>query len=110
MRTGGPKPANVEEYFDAVAEPVGTTLNKVRAIIKSIVPKRATEGLSWGMRAFKEHCGLFPMSTALIDEMADELTAYQTSKGTLQFTISETGRGVDQEDGQGAGRTERGKN
>ena len=100
MRTGGPKPATVDEYLDAVPEPARTTLNKVRAIIKSVVPKEATEGLSYGMpafkykgplfayAAFKEHCSLFPMSAALIDEMADELTAYRTSKGTLQFPMN----------------------
>ena len=92
--------ATVDEYLDAVSEPARTTLNKVRAIIKSVVPKEATEGLSYGMpafkykgplfayAAFKEHCSLFPMSAALIDEMADELTAYRTSKGTLQFPMN----------------------
>ena len=100
MRSGEPKPATVDEYLDAVSEPARTTLNKVRAIIKSVVPKEATEGLSYGMpafkykgplfayAAFKEHCSLFPMSAALIDEMADELTAYRTSKGTLQFPMN----------------------
>ena len=100
MRSGELKPATVDEYLDAVSEPARTTLNKVRAIIKSVVPKEATEGLSYGMpafkykgplfayAAFKEHCSLFPMSAALIDEMADELTAYRTSKGTLQFPMN----------------------
>lgn len=98
MRTGA-KPTSVEEYLEAVPEPARTSLHKVRAIIKSVVPKEATEGLSYGMpafhykgalfgyAAFKKHCSLFPMSAALIDEMADELTAYRTSKGTLQFPV-----------------------
>ena len=100
MRTSGPKPTTVEEYLEAVPEPARTSLNKIRAMIKSVVPKEATEGLSYGMpafkykgplfayAAFKEHCSLFPMSAALIDTMADELTAYRTSKGTLQFPLN----------------------
>ena len=99
MRTGGANPATVDDYLDAVPEPARTSLIKVRAIIKSVVPREATEGLSYGMpafhykgalfgyAAFKQHCSLFPMSAALIDQMADELTAYRTSKGTLQFPL-----------------------
>ena len=100
MRTGGPKPTTVEEYLDAVPEPARASLIKVRAIIQSVVPKEATEGLSYGMpafqykgalfgyAAFKEHCSLFPMSAALIDQMAEELKDYRTSKGTLQFPMN----------------------
>jgi len=37
--------------------------------------------------AFKNHCSLFPMQASLIDAMKDELKAYRTSKGTLQFPV-----------------------
>jgi uncharacterized protein YdhG (YjbR/CyaY superfamily) len=91
--------AAVEAYLAKVPEPARTTLEKVRATIRSAVPKETTEGMSYGMpafrykgalvgyAAFKDHCSFFPMSAALIDEMADELKGYRTSKGTLQFPM-----------------------
>jgi uncharacterized protein YdhG (YjbR/CyaY superfamily) len=38
-----------------------------------------------GYAAFKAHCSFFPMSGRLVEEFADELKAYKTSKGTIQF-------------------------
>jgi uncharacterized protein YdhG (YjbR/CyaY superfamily) len=87
----------VEAYLAKVPEPARTTLQKVRATIRSAVPKEATEGLSYGMpafrykgalvayAAFKDHCSFFPMQASLIDQMKDELKNYRTAKGTLQF-------------------------
>jgi len=92
-------PEAVDAYLARVPEPACTTLRKVRATIRSVVPKEATEGLSYGMpafrykgalvayAAFKDHCSFFPMQASLIDEMKDELGAYRTSKGTLQFPL-----------------------
>ena len=92
-------PEGVEAYLAKVPEPARTTLLKVRATIRSVVPEETTEGLSYGMpafrykgtlvayAAFKDHCSFFPMQASLIDEMKDELTAYRTAKGTLQFPL-----------------------
>jgi uncharacterized protein YdhG (YjbR/CyaY superfamily) len=89
----------VEAYLARVPEPACSTLRKVRATIRSVVPKETTEGLSYGMpafrykgalvayAAFKDHCSFFPMQASLIDEMKDELGAYRTAKGTLQFQL-----------------------
>jgi uncharacterized protein YdhG (YjbR/CyaY superfamily) len=89
----------VEAYLAKVPEPARTTLAKVRATIRSAAPKEATEGISYGMPAFRyegalvgyaafnDHCSFFPMSAALIDTMADELKGYRSSKGTLQFPL-----------------------
>jgi uncharacterized protein YdhG (YjbR/CyaY superfamily) len=92
-------PEAVDAYLARVPEPACDTLRKVRATIRSVVPKEATEGLSYGMpafrykgalvayAAFKDHCSFFPMQASLIDEMKDELGAYRTAKGTLQFPL-----------------------
>ena len=100
MRSSGgtkPKIADVDSYLAQVHEPARTTLQKVRATIRSVVPPETTEGLSYGMpafrykgalvayAAFKDHCSFFPMQASLLDEMRDELKNYRTSKGTLQF-------------------------
>ena len=96
------KPTNgiaaVEAYLARVPEPARTTLEKVRATIRAVVPEGTVEVLSYGMpafryngralvayAAFKDHCSFFPMQASLIDEMKDELKSYRTSKGTLQF-------------------------
>jgi len=91
-------PKDVEEYLAGVPEPARSTLNRVRATIRSVVPKETTEAISYGMptfkyrgkglvaiAAFKQHCSLFPMSGAVIEKFKDELEGFHTSKGTLQF-------------------------
>lgn len=35
--------------------------------------------------AFKDHCSLFPMSTAVLDAYDDELKPFRSGKGTLRF-------------------------
>lgn len=90
----------VDEYLAGVPEPARGTLENVRRRIKAAVPLGATEGLSYGMPAFKQngkalvayaafknHCSLFPMSGAVIETLQDELKSYTTSKGTIQFPI-----------------------
>ena len=90
--------AAVDAYLARVPEPARTTLEKVRATIRAVVPEGTVEVLSYGMpafryngralvayAAFKDHCSFFPMQASLIDEMKDELKSYRTSKGTLQF-------------------------
>lgn len=101
MRTSkSEKPiSDVNSYLAKVPEPARTTLNKIRATIRSAVPPETTEGLSYGMpafhykgalvayAAFKDHCSLFPMQASLIDDLQKELKNYRTSKGTLQFPL-----------------------
>jgi uncharacterized protein YdhG (YjbR/CyaY superfamily) len=90
---------DVESYLAACPEPHRGTLERIRAAIGSAVPKEATEAISYGMpsfqykgglvayAAFKAHCSFFPMSGRLIEEFAEELKAYKTSKGTIQFAV-----------------------
>jgi uncharacterized protein YdhG (YjbR/CyaY superfamily) len=91
--------ADVDAYLAAVPEPARSTLEKVRATIRSAVPPDATECLSYGMpafryngvlvsyAAFKNHCSFFPMQASLTDTMTDDLKPYRTSKGTLRFAL-----------------------
>ena len=94
---GHSQAADVDAYLARIPEPARTTLEKLRATIRSVVPPETTEELSYGIpafryrgglvgyAAFKKHCSFFPMQASLIDEMKDELKTYRTSKGTLQF-------------------------
>jgi uncharacterized protein YdhG (YjbR/CyaY superfamily) len=89
-------PETVDEYLKRVAEPARTTLKKVRAVIRSVAPSEATEGISYGIPTFKykgmlasfaafsDHCSLFPGAGPTI-EFKNELKNFQTSKGTIRF-------------------------
>lgn len=89
----------VDAYLARVPEPARSTLGKIRAAIRSVAPPEATEKLSYGMpafhykgalvayAAFKGHCSFFPMSGRLLDSVGDEVAAYRTAKGTLQFPL-----------------------
>ena len=73
-------------------------LEKLRATIRAVVPKDATEVISYRMAAFKtrrilvwyaafsDHCSLFP-GAAMIEQFKNELKSFRTSKGTIQFTL-----------------------
>src|ERR1035441_3554265 len=91
-------PKTVDEYLARVPEPARTTLNKIRAVIRSVVPSETTEAISYGVPTFKykvpviwfaafsKHCSLFP-TAAVIEKFQNELKDYRTSKGTIQFPV-----------------------
>jgi uncharacterized protein YdhG (YjbR/CyaY superfamily) len=90
---------NVDEYLAAVPEPARTTLNTIRAMIRSVVPPETTEAITYGIptfkykgsllafAAFKNHCSLFPMSLAVIDTLKKELKPFLASKGTIRYPL-----------------------
>ncbi|MFZ0306869.1 MAG: DUF1801 domain-containing protein [Candidatus Sulfotelmatobacter sp.] len=89
-------PQTVDQYLAGVPDSARTTLNKVRAVIRSVAPAEATEGISYGIPTFKykgmlasfaafsDHCSLFPGAGPTI-EFKNELKDFQTSKGTIRF-------------------------
>jgi len=91
-------PKSIDGYLAGIPEPARSTLNKIRAAIRSAAPPDAVETISYGMPAFKykkvlvwfaafsDHCSLFP-TASIIQEFKDELKGYATSKGTIQFPI-----------------------
>ena len=88
---------NVDEYLAAVPKEARAALEKLRRTIKAAAPM-ATETISYqmpmykhhgmvvGFAAFKNHCSLFPGS-GVMDAYKKELKDYETSKGTIRFTI-----------------------
>jgi len=90
---------NVDEYLAAVPEPARTTLNTIRAVIRSAVPPETSEAITYGIptfkykgsllafAAFKNHCSLFPMSLAVIDTFKNELKPFLASKGTIRYPL-----------------------
>ena len=96
--SGGGVPKTVDEYLAGVPEPARSTLQKVRAAIRSAASAEAAEVISYRMPAFKHngvlvwyaaftnHCSLFP-TAAVIAAFQGELKEFTISKGTIQFPI-----------------------
>ena len=92
-------PKTVDEYFAGVPEPARSVLSKMREAIRSCVPPQATETISYRIpavkhkgvlvwyAAFSNHCSLFP-TASVIEALANELTGFSTSKGTIHFPIN----------------------
>lgn len=88
---------NIDEYIAGFPEDTRKILEEVRATIQKAVPK-ATEVISYQMPAFKlngvlvyfaaykNHIGFYPTSSP-IKFFSEELKAFKTSKGAIQFPI-----------------------
>ena len=71
---------------------------KLRAAIRSVLPRDATEIISYQIpafarggvivwyAAFADHVSVFPRGSVLT-KFKDELTGFKTSKGTVQFPL-----------------------
>lgn len=96
--TKGVSANTVDAYFAAVPGPARNLLEKLRLVIRSAVPKDATEVISYRIPAFRQdkiivwyaafsgHCSLFP-TAAVIERFKPELKGYTISKGTIQFPL-----------------------
>jgi uncharacterized protein YdhG (YjbR/CyaY superfamily) len=89
---------NIDEYLATQPPKTREVLEKLRRIILSIAPE-AEEVISYAMPAFKyhgmlvgfagwkNHAGFYPWNSRTIAEFKDELKAYETSKGAIQFPL-----------------------
>ena len=86
----------IDEYLESVPADARAALEKLRQQIRAAAP-RAQEVISYQIpafkldgrvlvwfAAFKNHCSFFP-GAAAIKAFEDELSGYQTSKGTVRF-------------------------
>jgi uncharacterized protein YdhG (YjbR/CyaY superfamily) len=88
----------IDEYLAFQPEKVMEALENLRQIIRETAPE-AEEVISYGIpaykyhgmlvyfAAYKKHCSLFAGNGALTEQMQEQLKAYKTSKGTIQFTV-----------------------
>ena len=93
----GPEPQTIDEYISSFPEETQEALQKVRATIRSAAPD-AKEAIKYAIPTFilhgnlvhfggyKHHIGFYP-APAGIDAFDQELAAYRTGKGTLQFPL-----------------------
>src|ERR1700685_4182193 len=99
MRKGKAPAKTVDEYLAGGPEPGRSTLKKVRAVIRSVVPTGTTEVISYGIptfkykqglvafAAFRDHCSFFPLGSSALDAFKEELKEFRVSKGTLHFPL-----------------------
>lgn len=89
----------VDTYLERVTPTQKDSLQHIRELIHKIIPD-VEEVIGYGMptfkykgknvihiAAFKDHMSLFPTSEP-IEALKTRLTAYKTSKGTIQFSES----------------------
>jgi uncharacterized protein YdhG (YjbR/CyaY superfamily) len=89
----------VDEYLTGIPEPARSTLKRIRAVIRSVVPAETTEVISYGIPTFKykrglvafaafaDHCSFFPLGSSVLDSFKEELKEFRVSKGTLHFPL-----------------------
>jgi uncharacterized protein YdhG (YjbR/CyaY superfamily) len=88
---------SVQMYLKSLPVDIRNTLEKVRKVIKTIVPK-ADEIIHYQLPAFKfngmpfaafgafkNHCSYFTMSHAIMKELKEEINKYHTSGVTIHF-------------------------
>jgi uncharacterized protein YdhG (YjbR/CyaY superfamily) len=89
--------SSFDEYLAAVPEPQKAELERIRQLVRRIVPE-AEEATSYGMPAFtykkrpllgfrasKNHLSVFPFSPQAIDAARGGLAGFDLSKGTVRF-------------------------
>ena len=89
----------IDDYLAGLDETKRATLETLRETILAVLPD-AEQGLAYGMpafkvggktvagfAAFKNHLSYFPHSGSVLTEVGDEVSGYETSKGSLKFPI-----------------------
>jgi uncharacterized protein YdhG (YjbR/CyaY superfamily) len=91
------RPKTIAEYINAAPMDAQKKLREMRACIRAAAPG-ATESLKWGMPSFsyrrilvtfaahRHHIGFYPTPSAVL-AFADDLSAYVTAKGSIQFPL-----------------------
>lgn len=91
------KAKDIDEYIADFPPDVQLMLQKVRTVIRKAAP-HAEEAIKYQMPTFvqngnlihfagyKNHIGLYPGSKP-VEEFKDELSRYETSKGTVRFPL-----------------------
>jgi len=99
-KTENLSPVTVDEYLEALPEHEREALQRLRNIIKSVVPD-AKERISYqipivylnrdlvGFASQKSHCSFYTMSPPLVKKFEEELRSYKISGATIHFRPGE---------------------
>lgn len=92
-------PATIDAYIEQYPQDVQQILQKIRAVIQEAAPQ-AEEKISYGMPGFAyhgalvwfavhtRHVGFYP-TAAGVEAFKQELFAYKTTKGAVQFPLDQ---------------------
>ena len=91
------KTTPIDGYLARVGDEQRAALERLRRTIRAAAPG-AEEIISYGIPTFRlagrglvgfaassEHCALYPLNGTTVAAFADELDAFDTSKGTIRF-------------------------
>jgi uncharacterized protein YdhG (YjbR/CyaY superfamily) len=90
----------VNAYIAAFPKEVQSILKKIRATIRKAAPG-ADESISYGIptyklnsplvyfAAHKQHIGMYPVTNAIREKFAKDLSKYEGGKGTVRFPLDE---------------------
>ena len=99
MKTTIGSPKNIDEYIAGFPRDVQKLLKQIRTTIKKVAPD-AEEAIKYQVptfvlnenlvhfAAFKNHIGFYPTPSG-IAAFKDELSRYESAKGSVQFPIDE---------------------
>lgn len=99
MKSAQAPPKNIDEYVAGFPGDVREKLNAIRATIRKAAPD-AEEAIKYGIptfvlngnlvhfAAFKNHIGFYPTPSG-IEKFHDELSRYESAKGSVQFPIDQ---------------------
>lgn len=88
----------IDDYIGVFPPEVQASLEKIRCLVAEAAPK-AKEAIKYGIptfvlngnlihfAAYKTHIGLYP-TPSIIKAFREELEAYKTSKGAIQFPLA----------------------
>ncbi|MCC6804414.1 MAG: DUF1801 domain-containing protein [Anaerolineae bacterium] len=91
--------AEIDAYIAAQPDDVQAILREMRRVIREAAPQ-AEEVMTYGVPgfrqkknlvqygAFTQHIGFYP-TPAVIEAFAEQLSPYKTSKGAIQFPLSQ---------------------
>jgi len=97
MKSPNKQPESIDEYIAGFPQEVQDILQKVRSTIKSAAPD-AEEAIKYGIPTFvlngnlvhfggfQKHVGFYPTPSG-IEEFKEELSAYKSAKGSIQFPL-----------------------
>ena len=99
MKNRMTKTTTIDEYIANFPPEIQALLQQIRRTIREAAPL-AGEKIGYGIptftlngnlvhfAGFKTHLSFFPTSSG-VEHFKDELTAYQTSRGTIQFPLDQ---------------------
>ncbi len=99
MKSGAGQPGTIDEYIAGFPPDVQKILTEMRTRIREVVPE-AEEAMKYQLPtfvlngnlvhfgAFRNHIGFYPTPSA-IRAFTDELSRYETAKGSIRFPLSE---------------------